>query len=113
MFLKQCDFPNELPKSGRETLLEHQRMKKTAGELIASGCRLPLAVWVQHGLKPGGCRQYSLDREGITLGSCLTADFSSHNHTEPPLASQICHQNTPNVALPIAEGCLVVHFAST
>lgn len=62
LFLNQCNPPNELPKSRRETLLEQQKMKKTAEEPIANGCLFPLAVWVQRGLKPGGCRQYSLDR---------------------------------------------------
>lgn len=60
-------------------------MKKTAEEAAANGCRFPLAVWVQRGLKPGGCKQYSLDGR-ITLGSCMTTDFSSHNHAEAPLA---------------------------
>lgn len=82
-------------------------MKKTAEEAAANGCRFPLAVWVQRGLKPGGCRQYSLDGR-ITLGSCMTTDFSSHNHAEAPLAPQICHRNTSNVARPIEKVCLVV-----
>lgn len=80
------------------------RTKKTAKKAIANGCRSPLAVWAESGLKPGGCRPYSLDGR-ITLGSCMTAEFSSHSHTEPPLASQICHQTTLDVALPIEKFC--------
>lgn len=113
MFLNQCDLLNETINLQRvwerqsETLLEHHRMKKTAEEAAANGCRFPLAVWVQRGLKPGGCRQYSLDGR-ITLGSCMTTDFSSHNHAEATLAPQICHRNTSNVAHPIEKVCLVV-----
>lgn len=80
------------------------RMKKRAKKAIANGCHSSLAVWAESGLKPEGCRPYSLDGR-ITLGSCMTAEFSSHNHTEPPLASQICHQTTLDVALSIEKFC--------
>lgn len=80
------------------------RMKKTAKKAIANGCHSSLAVWAESGLKPEGCRPYSLDGR-ITLGSCMTAEFSSHNHTEPPLASQICHQTTLDVAFSIEKFC--------
>ncbi len=97
-------------ESKRETVRNPESVKKIQNEKdrrktdIARNCHSSLAVWAGSGLKPGGCRPCSLEGR-ITLGSCMTADFSSHSHTEPPLASQICHQTPSEVALQIEKVC--------